>query len=96
MPGSAAARVRVGRAPLAPIKKLIYFLGPAQGRAYEKAGVWIGWAPPTKDALFSENLRFWPILNISAPSRPQKWIRLEILHRKMALRGLETQNSAIS
>ena len=41
----------------------------------------IGWATPTKNALFVEKQRFGPILAISGPSRPQKWIRLEILHR---------------
>ena len=39
---------------------------------------------------FIEKHCFGPILVILAPSRPQKWIRLEILHRKMVSRPLET------
>ena len=46
----------------------------------------------TKTGLVVEKGSFWSILTISGPSRPQKWIRLEILRRKMVLRGLETQN----
>ena len=52
----------------------------------------IGWATLTKNDLFDEKLRFCSILVISGPSRSQKWNRLEILHQKMVLRGLETQN----
>ena len=45
-----------------------------------------------ENRLFIEKRCFWPFLTISGPSRPQKRIRLEILRRKMVLRGLETQN----
>ena len=45
-----------------------------------------------ENQLFIEKRCFRPILVISGPSRPQKWIRLEILRQKMVLRGLETQN----
>ena len=40
--------------------------------------------------LFIETRYFGPILDILGPSRPQKWIRLEILHQKMVSGGLET------
>ena len=43
-----------------------------------------------KNRLFYETRYFRPILVISGPSRPQKWIRLEILHWKMLSGGLET------
>ena len=43
------------------------------------------WADLTKNVLFIEKRSFWPILAISGPSRPQKWIRLEILHRTMSV-----------
>ena len=46
--------------------------------------------------LFIEKRCFRPILIISGPSRPQKWIRLAILRRIHYVRGLETQNKAIS
>ena len=45
-----------------------------------------------ENQLFYEKRYFRSILVISGPSRPQKWIRLEILRWKMVLRGLETQN----
>ena len=43
----------------------------------------------TKNGLLIEKLSLWPILIISGPSRPQKWIRLEILRRIDPTRGLE-------
>ena len=43
-----------------------------------------------ENQLFIEKRCFRSILVISGPSRPQKWIRLEILHRKMVSGGLET------
>ena len=46
----------------------------------------------TKNALVHEKRSFWPFLTISGPSRPQKWIQLEILHRMVLTRGLETPN----
>ena len=56
---------------------------PIRGRSHEKC-------------TFYEKLRIWSIfesfLAISGPSRPQKWIRLEILHRMVPTRGLETPN----
>ena len=42
-----------------------------------------------ENRLFIEKHDFGPILVISAPSRPQKWIRLEILRWKMVLGGPE-------
>ena len=41
--------------------------------------------------FFFEKLYFRPVLVISGPSRPQKWIRLEILRWKMVLGGLEVK-----
>ena len=49
-----------------------------------------------ENRLFIEKRCFRPIFIIFGPSRPQKWIRLEILRWKMVSGGLETQNSAIS
>ena len=43
-----------------------------------------------ENQLFIGKRCFRPILVISGPSRPQKWIRLEILRWKMVLGGLET------
>ena len=43
-----------------------------------------------ENQLFIEKLCFSPILVISEPSRPQKWIWLEILRWKMMSGGLET------
>ena len=43
-----------------------------------------------ENRLFLEKRCFRSILVISGPSRPQKWIRLEILRWKMVLGGLET------
>ena len=43
-----------------------------------------------ENAFFVEKRRFRSILVISGPSRPQKWIRLEILRWKMVSGGLET------
>ena len=44
-----------------------------------------------ENRLFIEKLYFWSILAILEPSRPQKWIRLEILHRIDPVGGLETK-----
>merc|ERR1711924_8837 len=49
-----------------------------------------------ENLLFYEKLYFRPILVISGPSRPQKWIRLEILRWKMVWGGLEVKIKAIS
>ena len=43
-----------------------------------------------ENRLFIEKRCFKPIFVISGPSRPQKWIRLEILRWKMVSGGLET------
>ena len=43
-----------------------------------------------ENQLFIEKRCFRPILVISGPSRPQKWIQLEILRWKMVSGGLET------
>ena len=43
-----------------------------------------------ENLLFYEKRYFRPILVIFGPSRPQKWIRLEILHWKTVSGGLET------
>ena len=43
-----------------------------------------------KNLLFIEKRCFRPILAILEPSRPQKWIRLEILVRMVVSGGLET------
>ena len=43
-----------------------------------------------KNRLFIEKRYFGPILAILGPSRPQKWIRLEISTRMVLLRGLES------
>ena len=47
---------------------------------------------PPRKSTFYEKQCFSLILVISGPSRPQKWIRLEILRWKMVPRGLETSN----
>ena len=44
-----------------------------------------------ENRLFYEKRCFRPILVISGPSRPQKWIRLEILRWKMVSGGLEVK-----
>ena len=49
-----------------------------------------------ENRLFYEKRYFSPILIISVPSRPQKWIRLEILRWKMVSGGLEVKIKAIS
>ena len=49
-----------------------------------------------KNRLFYETPYFRSILVISGPSRPQKWIRLEILRWKMVSGGLEVKSKAIS
>ena len=51
---------------------------------------------PHKNALFNEKRSFRPFLTISGPSRPQKWIRLEILRNIHPTRGLEVKIEAIS
>ena len=43
-----------------------------------------------ENRLFIEKLVFRPILIILEPSRPQKWIRLEILRWKTVSGGVET------
>ena len=43
-----------------------------------------------ENLLFIEKRDVKRILVISGPSRPQKWIRLEILRWKMVSGGLET------
>ena len=45
--------------------------------------------PPRKSTFF-EKRYFRPILLISGPSRPQKWIRLEISVKMVVSGGLET------
>ena len=45
--------------------------------------------PPRKSTFIKKHC-FRLILTIFELSRPQKWIRLEILHQKMVLGGLET------
>ena len=49
-----------------------------------------------ENLLFIGKRYFRPILVTSGPSRPQKWIRLEILHWKMVSGGLEVKIKAIS
>ena len=44
-----------------------------------------------ENQLFYEQFYFSSILVISGPSRPQKWIRLEILRWKMVSGGLEVK-----
>ena len=44
-----------------------------------------------ENQLFIEKRCFRPVLAILEPSRPQKWIRLEILHRIDPVGGLETK-----
>ena len=55
-----------------------------------------GGADLHENVLFIEKHRFRFILVVSGPSRPQKWIRLEILRRKMVSGGLEVKIKAIS
>ena len=64
--------------------------GPAlSGRAWEK------WYECVEGSTFWKT-KFWVILSISGPSRPQKWIRLEILVVKNVEWGLTSQNKRIS
>ena len=49
-----------------------------------------------ENQLFIEKRSFRSFLVISGPSRPQKWIRLEISGRMVLSGGLETQNKCIS
>ena len=65
-------------------------LGQPSGLAGGRVGTggrvvwdWVNqyWADLTKNALFLEKRSCSSILAISGPSRPQKWIRLEILRR---------------
>ena len=49
-----------------------------------------------ENQLFIEKRCFRPNLVISGPPRPQKWIRLEILHWKMVSGGLEVKIEVIS
>ena len=42
---------------------------------------WVRMGDPGQNSLFWEKLDFAHILAISGPSRPHKWIRLEIPHR---------------
>ena len=49
-----------------------------------------------KNLLFYETAYFRPILVISGPSRPQKWIRLEISVKMVVSGGLEVKIKAIS
>ena len=49
-----------------------------------------------KNQLFYETPYFRPILVISGPSRPQKWIRLEISVKMVVSGGLESKIKAIS
>ena len=51
---------------------------------------------PPRKSTFYWKLCFRVILVISGPSRPQKWIRLEILRWKMVSGGLEVKIKAIS
>ena len=49
-----------------------------------------------ENRLLIEKRCFRSILVIFGPSRPQKWIRLEILRWKMVSGGLEVKIKAIS
>ena len=49
-----------------------------------------------ENLLFIEKCVFRSILAISGPSRPQKWIRLEIAGRMVLSGGRETPNKGIS
>ena len=49
-----------------------------------------------KNELFIEKRSFSSFLNISGPSRPQKWIRLEISVISVVSGGLEVKIEAIS
>ena len=49
-----------------------------------------------ENALFMEKPGFRPILAISGPSRPQKWVRLEISVIWVVSGGLEVKIEAIS
>ena len=51
---------------------------------------------PHKNALFNEKRSFRPFLTISGPSRPQKWIRLEISIILVVSGGLEVKIEASS
>ena len=70
-------------------------LGPAQGRACDKSKVF--WKGPThENRLFIENRCFRSFLVHFGPSRPQKWIRLEISVILVVSRGLYDENKSIS
>ena len=49
-----------------------------------------------ENAVFIEKRRFRSILAISGPSRPQKWLRLEILVILVVSGGLYDENKSIS
>ena len=51
---------------------------------------------PPRKSTFIEKRSFRPILAILEPSRPQKWIRLEISSRMVLSGGLEVKNKATS
>ena len=55
-----------------------------------------GGADLHENRLFIEKCNFSSILTISGPSRPQKWIRLEISGRMVVLGVLEVNIEAIS
>ena len=55
-----------------------------------------GGADLHENQLFIEKCSFSSILSISEPSRPQKWIRLEISGRMVVSGGLEVKIEAIS
>ena len=55
-----------------------------------------GGADLHENRLFIEKCNFSSILTISGPSRPRKWIRLEISGRMVVSGGLEIKIEAIS
>ena len=75
---------RTGRPSLAPIKKLENIVARS------------GWGRVHESLYFLEKRSFSSILAISERSRPQKWIRLEILRRIDTVWGLSDQPKPIS
>ena len=55
-----------------------------------------GGADLHENLLFIEKCNFSSVLSISGPSRPQKWIRLEISGRMVVSGGLEVKIEPIS
>ena len=74
-------------------------LGPAQGRACDKLKVFLQGPSSTEiDFLLKNGVldHFWTFLAIFGPSRPQKWIRLEISIILVVSGGLYDENKSIS